>query len=103
MMLEDVARAVPVALDLIRRPDVEKSTTGVRRASFEFEGVRLTVLEQNPNKTSRSQKPSKFALLKQAGHDVCWLVNDDDAIWYLIVDGVLRRKADVTDQGELVA
>ena len=77
-------------------PETEKRST-IKRVVVESHGETFTVMEQN------TKKPSKFAKLAKNGHEVVWIVREENGQWHLIVDGVWCNREKVTEEGEVQA
>lgn len=58
-------------------------------------GERFQVITQN------TKKDSKYARCALKGHKVVWVINQL-AEWTLVIDGVVRAKSSVQDDGTLV-
>jgi hypothetical protein len=67
----------------------------VRQGRFEHENQTYVALEQNKRKGTR------FAKLALRGHEVFWIIDAENQ-WQLVVDGMPRKKEDVSKEGELV-
>ena len=77
-------------------PDPATDTkSSMRKASITIDGMTFSVLDQN------TKKDSRFAKLAKNGHSVAWIIREMDNQWFLIVDGKLTPKANVTDDGQL--
>jgi len=94
------AKVVPKVLTELSaqtpEPETEKKSS-IRKATVEIDGLVFEGLEQN------TKKGSRFARLALKGHSVAWIIRKLDNQWYLVVDGKLVTKDQVTEDGELKA